>query len=108
MTESPWDPGVQNERTRLAWQRTTLSVLVGNLIIARLVAGGSLAMGLGIGALAAVATAVLGFFSVRRYRLANAQLHANHPIGDGWQNLLVVILVLISGVGGLAYVLFVA
>lgn len=108
MAERPWDPGVQNERTRLAWQRTTLSVLVGNLIIARLVAGGSLAIGMGIGALAAVATAVLGLLSVRRYRLANARLHANHPIGDGWQNLLVAFLVLISGIGGLTYVLLIA
>ena len=105
MNERPWDPGVQNERTRLAWQRTTLSVLVGNLIIARLVSGSSRALGLTIGAVAAVVTAFLGYLSIRRYRRANLQLHANAPIGDGWQNALVAVLVLISGVGAVAYVL---
>lgn len=108
MDDRPWDPGVQNERTRLAWQRTTLSVLAGNLIIARLVSTGSLVLGLTIGAAAAVVTGFLGYLSIRRYRRANAQLHARSPIGDGWQNLLVVVLVLLSGVGGLTYVLFIS
>jgi uncharacterized membrane protein YidH (DUF202 family) len=31
-----WDPGVQNERTALAWQRTALAIIAGAAILARL------------------------------------------------------------------------
>ncbi len=33
------DPGLQNERTALAWQRTALSVLAGAALLGRLVLG---------------------------------------------------------------------
>lgn len=31
-----WDPGVQNERTALAWQRSALAVLAGAAVLTRL------------------------------------------------------------------------
>ncbi|GAA2091966.1 hypothetical protein GCM10009841_00580 [Microlunatus panaciterrae] len=102
--ERPWDAGVQNERTRLAWQRTTLSVLGCLLLIARLVADVSTTLALLIVLAGVVTTASLGLLSIRRYRRTHSSLHANRLIGDGWQNLLVTVLVVLAAAGGLAYV----
>jgi uncharacterized membrane protein YidH (DUF202 family) len=36
MSAGPSDPGIANERTALAWQRTALSIVAGSAILARL------------------------------------------------------------------------
>lgn len=78
MTSRPgpgiFDPGLQPERTALAWQRTCLTLLVGAITAARLglplVGGWALLLG-AVGSVTAVGLLVL---SRRRYRRAASRL----------------------------------
>lgn len=73
-------PGVQNERTSLAWVRTALglagcALLAGRLAIVR---GSAVAVGLALAA-AVLAVGVLGW-SHDRYRRAERRLRAERPV----------------------------
>lgn len=75
------DPGVQPERTRLAWRRTTLTYVVSVGLAARTAAadGGALAMAaVGLGALA-----WLGFLFVAHRRIAGLTSARPAPMGPG-------------------------
>jgi uncharacterized membrane protein YidH (DUF202 family) len=102
--DEPWDSGLQNERTRLAWQRTSLSGLVCSLLVARLLAPISLPLAVLVGLAAVLSTAALSWFSINRYAGVHDALHRNRPIGDGRSHLAVTALVLITAVGSIAYV----
>ncbi|TQK43522.1 uncharacterized protein DUF202 [Streptomyces sp. SLBN-118] len=62
------DPGLQPERTRLAWRRTTLAFTVAAVLAARLVAGGDLSAA-GLVAAACSALVWLSFLRVAHWRL---------------------------------------
>ncbi|MGI5400045.1 DUF202 domain-containing protein [Streptomyces sp. CA-135486] len=64
------DPGLQPERTRLAWRRTTLAFTVAAVLAARQVAGGGLSTA-GFVAVACSALVWLGFL-----RVAHRRVHA--------------------------------
>jgi uncharacterized membrane protein YidH (DUF202 family) len=100
-----WDPGLQLERTSLAWQRTWLGLLSAGLVAARLVGHHHAAAGIVIAAASALLAALLGRVGSRRYARAGRQLHAEEPLGRGALNVLLLSFFLIVGVGGLAYVL---
>jgi uncharacterized membrane protein YidH (DUF202 family) len=104
MTLGPWDPGLQNERTGLAWQRTMLAGLTSSLLVARLLASISLTFAVIIGLLALLCTAGLGYVAIRRFRLNSLAIHREKALGDGKANALISILVVITAVAGLLYV----
>ena len=101
----PWDPGLQNERTALAWQRTLLSGLTCGLLVARLLAGASPVLAVVVGVAALAATTTLGAFAVQRFRRNARSLPAGRAIEDGRPPALIAILLVLTAVGALGYVL---
>ena len=100
----PWDPGMQNERTRLAWQRTTLSGLTCSLVVSRLLAELSLSLAITVGLAAVLSSAVLGWFSTRRYAENQIALHGHGLIAGARSHLVLTGLVIITALGGVGYV----
>jgi uncharacterized membrane protein YidH (DUF202 family) len=99
----PWDPGLQNERTGLAWQRTMLAGLTCGLLVARLLASLSVGLAIAVGVAALLATAALGWLAILRFRTANLALHTGQPLGDGRAPFLITGMMLITGLGALLY-----
>ena len=104
MTLAPWDPGLQNERTGLAWQRTMLAGLTCSLLVARLLASISIFLSVAIGLLALLTTAGLGWMAIRRFRENNLAIHREEALSDGKVNALLTMLVVMTALGGLLYV----
>ena len=103
-SDQPWDPGVQNERTRLAWQRTTLSGLTCSLLVARLLAEHSLLLAIAVGLAAIFSSVALSWFSSRRYLKNRISLNSNRLLAGGRSQLVLTGLVLVTALGALGYV----
>ena len=101
----PWDPGLQNERTGLAWQRTLLSGLTCALLVGRLLAGVWLPGALATGVVALGGTAALGWLALRRFRRNGAALLTGRALADGRAPALVAAVVLATAVAATAFVL---
>jgi uncharacterized membrane protein YidH (DUF202 family) len=93
----PWDDGLQNERTGLAWQRTMLSGLACGLIVTRLLAGVSLTLAVLTGVLALGAAAAFGL---------NAQaLAEGRHLDDARAAALATALLVVTALAAIGYVL---
>ena len=99
----PWDPGLQNERTGLAWQRTMLAGLVCSLLVARLLADVLLPLAVVTGLAALLGTAGLGWIAIRRFRRNVDALQSRRPIGDGRLQALISVVVGLTAVGALVF-----
>jgi uncharacterized membrane protein YidH (DUF202 family) len=103
VTARPWDSGLQNERTGLAWQRTMLAGLTCGLLVARLLAGISVVIAMVIGLAALLTTAGLGWMAVSRFRSNSLALHARRPVGDARPQLLISLVVTLTALGALLF-----
>ena len=103
----PWDSGLQNERTGLAWQRTMLSGLVCGLLLARLLVTVSLTLAIVTGVLALGAAAGFGWVALRRFRLNARALAAGRHLDDGRPAALTSGLLALTAVAAVGYVLLV-
>ncbi len=105
MTARPWDSGVQNERTGLAWQRTMLAGLTCSLLVARLLAEVSVVLAVLTGLVALLVTAALGWMAIWRFRRNSHALHASRPIGDARPQALISGVVTLTALGALLFAL---
>ncbi len=73
-----FDPGLQPERTALAWRRTGLALGGGSLLLARVLAesSGALPLGLAVGAFGVLAAVLILVAVERRYRSHHHRLMA--------------------------------
>ena len=100
-----WDPGLQNERTKLSWQRTLLSFLGCALVVARLVGTYAWQWGLVV-ALVASAGGLWASSRVRmRYRNSQIALYDDRALPDGLANVMLTVGVLVVGVAAMGYVI---
>lgn len=99
-----FDPGLQPERTALAWRRTALALAVGAAVSLRLLPPvlGVWSIGVGIaGLLLSAATWILA--ARRGRRVQKALLTSSGPLPDGGLPLLLTLIVTSAAALGLLY-----
>lgn len=105
MRRQPWDPGLQIERTALAWMRTCLSLLVVALIAFRFAAHTSITLALGLGAVVVPLALTALWLSWRRYRTSDARLAAGKRLPDALLPVTMTVVTTLTGVLGFVYVM---
>lgn len=83
IAQGPFDPGLQPERTELAWRRTALAIAIGSLVSLRIfplmLPSALTAWGVVPGAVGLVAACALWFAARRRQLRTTAWLHSTVP-----------------------------
>jgi uncharacterized membrane protein YidH (DUF202 family) len=101
----PWDPGLQNERTALAWLRSVVALVGVALVVARVTATHAPLLGLLL-ATVAIMLGMAGAYTVsRRYGSTSRSLRAGSWLPDGRLPALVVVLVLLTAAWALGIVI---
>lgn len=105
-SDSPFDPGLQPERTLLAWRRTCLALAVASAVVVRF-AGESLGAPAAVLGVAGVATAGGAYIrAARRYRRAHEGLTRDSELPvDGLALALMTLTLLLICAGAVAYVI---
>ena len=108
-SEGVFDPGLQIERTLLAWQRTALALAVGSAVAIRVFAVVIGPSGLVIGIAGLVLAAVAYAIAWRRYRRAHLALTAEARLPDVGPDIAIVgAATLLLALAGIVVVIVVA
>ncbi|MCP2258745.1 protein of unknown function (DUF202) [Streptoalloteichus tenebrarius] len=102
---SPWDPGLQPERTALAWVRTCLAFLVVVLVAVRFTANHNVVVAVVSAVVTLPLAPVLGVLVWGRYRRGRRRLHAERPLPDARLPAAATALAVLVGLVGVGYVL---
>ncbi|MDA3643197.1 DUF202 domain-containing protein [Saccharopolyspora indica] len=104
--DGPWDPGLQIERTTLAWLRTTLAFIIGLLVLLRMLGHVSALAALICAALALPLGLATGWLLWRRHLDGERRLRDRAPLPGGALPAAVSALAVLAGCSGLAFVIF--
>jgi hypothetical protein len=100
-----FDPGLQPERTELAWRRTTLTLAIGAVVSFRLLPPVLGLWSIGVGIAGLLLSAGTWMAAARRSRqIRNALLTSSGPLPGGGLPLLLALIVTGSAALGLLYV----
>ncbi|GAA2360526.1 YidH family protein [Nonomuraea africana] len=106
MSSEIWDPGLQSERTRLAWVRTAVALSTGGLAAAGLSARAGLGPLFVTGfVLAALCGGILLVRTAARFRAVQRALHRGDPLDDRTDALLAWIGTLCVVAGAVCFVI---
>jgi uncharacterized membrane protein YidH (DUF202 family) len=105
VSRQPWDPGLQIERTALAWIRTCLSLIVVALVAFRFAAHHSLPLALGLSGTIVPLGLTATWLAWRRYRTSAARMAAGEQLPGGLLALMMTAVTVLTGALGVAYVL---
>lgn len=103
--QGPWDPGLQIERTTLAWLRTGLTFVVGLMVLLRLLVHRSAVAAAVCAAVAIPLAVAITVLSWSRHRQAERRLRAEAPLPDGALHASLTALAVLAGLIGTVYVL---
>jgi uncharacterized membrane protein YidH (DUF202 family) len=100
-----FDSGLQPERTTLAWRRTAISLLVGSVVAARLLAGGLGWWAIAVGATGLTVAGTVWALAADRGRRATRALAENELMPGGGLLLFLGVFVAVTAAVGVVYVL---
>jgi uncharacterized membrane protein YidH (DUF202 family) len=103
----PWDPGLQIERTTLAWLRTALAFVAGMLVLLRLIGHENTVVAAICAALTLPLGITISWLVWRRHLHSERMLFAETSLPGGLLPAAVSALSVLAGCSGLIYVLLI-